>query len=516
LLVRSGIAKEGNLGGRLAAGLVGKENFDLILEARKDPKSFEKSTVRNALALFDRIQNAAAGADFTKREAVSDAVYSNISVNTPLSKLTYSGTANGGKILEVAAAITEELANQQAHRQEVIDKVAGGEPTDKIQKAYPNELSQAYRWISEERVATGEAPLAQWDTEDMTFLFTAGRAGQAGRRVLEIVDEFNRSAALIRDGAPAGQDASERVEAFRAQYLEVLQGEFERSDVEDGQRLRADGQASAPVKEDGAASKIRFAGHETGTASGQPAEEVRTYSKWDGIADAPSTPSERAAFPGRDLEALGTIALRAQDTLDTIQELHQDALEANNFAQLDDFANDLKAISQSSARETDPSQKAQAAQLALTLLGELSAPRQRDPEDLATRPAICDSHKGMRDCLMALQSHPRRDPEVVKDIRALEAGIRSAAEADLARTKDIAANPQNFPAFFEAYNDAYAMEVAGPGPVSEHGDVPLVETHVTKSGSELDSTNAALADLDSVRSDAGEVLKVLDRIVARS
>ena len=514
LLVRSGIAKEGNLGGRLAAGLVGKDNFDLILDAHRNPKQYAKSTVSNALKVFEKIQNDAFGTDFVNREAIGSAIGGKLSTNTPLRKLAHFGTANGGGIREVAATITKTLENQRAHRQEVIDKTANGEPTDKIRKAYPDELRQAYRGISKEGVATGEAQLRPDDRDDITFLFTAGRESKAGERALGIVDEFNRAAALIHGQTPDGQNASERVEAFRAQYLDALRSEFEYRDADDGQRLRDDGLASAPINDkkvkDGTTSSVRFAGHELGAANGRPAEEVRTYSPRDGT-DAAS--SERAAFPGVEREHIGAIALRAQDTLDTIRDLHQDALEADNFAQLDDFAKDLRRISTSSA--TEPGQKAEAASLALTLLQEMSHPRPRDPEDLATRAAICDSYKGMSECLQALQSQARRDPEIAKEVRALEADIRATAEADVARASDMAANPQNHRAFFEAYDDALTMEVFD---AKVENDSTL-KTRVVKEsikGPELDFVAEALTELKAVQSNAGMVLHQLNRIVAGS
>ncbi len=503
-LVSHGLAEKGSIGGRIATALVGKPVFDLLSQARHDPKNYEKSVVLKALDVLENIQKDAAGADFMRREAVGDTLRSTLSARTPLSELIRSGHAEGGRIHEVSDAIAKVQEEQRASRQERIDLVRNGEPTEKITAAYPDELRRAHSVISEEgRLMAGESPMDQRTALSVNFMMTAGRAEKAEQRALDIMDEFNRAVALIRGETPPGEDASARVDAFKAQYLSVLASEFERRDVADGQRLRADGQGSTPINEEGRIGPVRV--HFGGSNNG--GEELRTYSRWDAPA-AESPAFERAAFPGERMQPPEGPIANAAELMETVREFQDDAFEVRNFTQLDGFAKDLRKIAE--AKGGDPAHKAEAAHLALDLLGKMASAPPRDAEDLAERTAINDSHKGMAECLRAVQSQASESPALIDQLRALEAEVRSAAEADIARTKAIIANPENHPALFEAHADGISMQVYRPD--SREGDA-LETANVRKSGRELDPRQSALTELKDVQNDANAVLRQLDRIL---
>ena len=532
LLVRAGIAKEGNLGGRLATSLLGKDNFNLILEARKNPRGLEKSTVVNALNLLERIQKHASKADFVKRNVAIETVWSNMSANTPLRKLTSIGNSNGGKIHAMLETLRNEVFPQrQAQRQAVIDQVAVGKPTAPIQKAEPDELRAAYRLI-EKGAVTGERALENEDANRFNDSYITRDQKGGAARGQAVLNDYNRAAALIRGQAAAqGENPSARLDAFKAQYLSAVQGEFERRDVEDGQRLRIDGQGSAPLKSEGQGpSTVRFGGIGD---EGSRGEQVRTYSPRD-TADTVREPTgnfERPAFPGVDTQ-IGRFRPQAQETLDDVREFLQ-AYDSDDFAQLDELAADLESIMTTAG--TEPGQKAEAADLALQMLSLMSAPRELEPEAAATaaiRPALCESLPGMVSLLTGLQTQTRTDPEIAGLVGVVDADIRKVAEADRDRVNDMVANPEQYPEFFEAYEDAFSMEVAvqeeqptlraghrdQPGGILREGNLAepskptLTVASAQDHGKDVNPLDDALDDLEAVGGNADQILKLLDSI----
>ena len=515
LLVRAGIAKQGSLGGRLAAGLVGKENFDLMLQARKDPGSLEASTVRNAISVFEGIQMRAAGSDFVQQNAVTDAIWSSMSNSTPLRELTLPGTALGGKLHETHYALHNEVfPKREALRQAVIDQVASDQPTALMLKAHPDELRAAYRLIAKRGVAQGSKALAGEELVQIKQMMTAdGRAGRAVARATDIALEFNRAASLIRRQATAAEDPAARVDEFRGLYLDAIHNEFNRRDVEDGQRVRMDGQPSTPIKEGGAGTGFTSPEGELGGKAGLQqvrfggalGEEMRSFAVRQ-PGGFPVETMERPAFPGVDPTRLGDIALRAEDTLAEISDLYEDAYYANNFSQIDRFAKDLTAIIQSRSIDGDSAVKGQAGELALKLLGKLAVPRSAADASANARASICGSLPAMLQLLDGLKSQARRDPDLKAQLLAQDSNIRRTAETELARTKDMLANPEKHADYFNAYEEAFAMDVYEE--LADDPDKFRLETRPVQSDGSAKAE--AMQELAVVQSQASKVLEKLN------
>lgn len=513
-LVRAGIAKQGNLGGRLAIGLVGKENFDLLLTARKNPGSLERSTVQNAIAVFEGIQKRAAGSDFIQQSAVVDRVYSSVSGNTPLSKLTRQGSPQGGKFHELHDALHNEVFPQRrAQRQATLDRVASGQPTDAMAKAYPDELRAAYRLIENRDVAQGDQELGDKQLDPIKQIKTAGRGGKAVARATDIALEFNRAASLIRGNAAAGEDPAAKVDAFRDEYLALIHDAFERRDVEDGQRLRIGGLTSAPIKEDGHSADVVLRERKSGGKSPQwlrfEGEDMRSFAVRQGMQ---SEKMERPAFPGVDPIQLSDIAARAEDTLEEISDLYEDAYEANNFPQIDQFAKDLTAIIRS--RDTSGDEQAQAADLALKMLDTLTQPRSPQDASANARASVSGSLPATLELLDGLRSQARRDPDVKLQLLAKGGNIRQMAETDLARAKDMSANPEKHADYFAAFEEAHVMDVWVDQASHKEGHEGDQGARQASTPAGLEAASARAEALREIAVVEGQANKVLDKLNA--
>ncbi len=195
-----------------------------------------------------------------------------------LSKLVQASIINAGRngahlvTTEEAGGIQEGLIKaelQWAHsRQMSLDDIREGRPTAAMRgesellhfmeqkRIYPDELRAAARAISDERLATGQRELEREDMDAVLLPQVSGAGHRASpsatTRAASILMEFNRACQLIHAQSPEGLDAAiGRVKEFRKQYLEVLEREFNRMDVEDGARTRRDGTVSRPVHDAG-------------------------------------------------------------------------------------------------------------------------------------------------------------------------------------------------------------------------------------------------------------------------
>ncbi len=280
LLVRTGIAKPGNLAGRLAAGLVGREEFNLIAAHRANPDQFAKSSVANAIAVMSDIKRAAVHDDSDLLRVVGTEL-SKLTARVALRELVPDGASRAGRLMDMHQALHEVVIPQRIHnRQMVLEDVREGRPTAAMRgelapptgmrgeqapdgrpvveqsKIYPDELRAAARAISDPGLATGTDELGREGQQAVLLrqVSGAGRraSGAATARAESILTEFNRACQLIRsEFAEGGEEAQGRVEQFRKQYLEVLEQEFNRMDAEDGARTRRDGAVSRPVHDAG-------------------------------------------------------------------------------------------------------------------------------------------------------------------------------------------------------------------------------------------------------------------------
>ncbi|MCZ0944072.1 MAG: hypothetical protein OXJ53_13520 [Gammaproteobacteria bacterium] len=280
LLVRTGIAKPGNVGGRFAAALVGRENFNLIAEHRANPDQSERSSVLNAIATMSNIKRTAVQGDSDLMRVVGSELDSKLTARATLRELVPDGFSRAGKLMEMHKTLHEVVIPQRIrNRQIVLENIRYGQPTAAMRgelapepmrgelapdnrpvvqqnKVYPDELRAAARAILDPGLATGTGELGR-EGQDAVALGQVSGGGRrassaATARAESILTEFNRACQLIRAESPKGGDeALERVEKFRKQYVAVLEQEFNRSDAEDGARTRREGAISRPVHDAG-------------------------------------------------------------------------------------------------------------------------------------------------------------------------------------------------------------------------------------------------------------------------
>ena len=488
VLVRNGLAKSGNLGGRVATALVGKDNFELMLKhfnmrSQQGSRAYGQSVVARALKVFERIETERAGGDFAKQEVISRKIKEGFGENTRLKSLTGTGTPQGGKIKEVALAIEQSVENRDKHRRYALNTINSGQPTVTIKESYPNELRQAYRAIAAEHMTTGSADLSDRDVDNVKDMLTAGKAGKAGERALDIVDEFNHTAAFIR--GKEGADADDAVAQFRAQYLTAIQNEFERQDVEEGMSARWDGKTSFPVNQE------KIDNPKDVDPEAKPKKSVSYSGQAEGVA-----------FSGGGISTRGQITPDvAEDMLYEIRGGYEDAHETNTW-QLDMFAIDLARIARSEGADVE--QRAEAMELSMAILEKMASPPDRTEEDMATRSAICDSYDGMLECLSAIESGAKENPEYISALKEFSQNIVSIANADISRTKDIQSNPDNHKAYFDAMEDVFMADV-----VDQKTD-EMISQKVRKS---LGPTETAHEELSDVRDKATDVLAKLNSLL---
>ena len=284
ILVRIGIAKPGNLGGRFVAALVGQDNFNLITKFNANPKEFSDNSILNAVKCLSRSEKSAVESDFDLLSAVDaelgrkDGKFKGW---VKLSDFAPGRNGNAGRLLEMHRTLHEVVIPQRLQaRQRVLDQVKQGEPTAAMRgegvanwpektapdgrpvveqrKIYPDELraaAWAIRAGSEDPgMASGVGDLREQDGEVTQLLKdTSGRHGRATARANTILTEFNVACRHIRAEfpQPTSEQANALVQKFREDYVAVLESEFNRLDSEDGARVRQDGERSAPIHDAG-------------------------------------------------------------------------------------------------------------------------------------------------------------------------------------------------------------------------------------------------------------------------
>ncbi|MDD9963681.1 MAG: hypothetical protein OXU70_16510, partial [Gammaproteobacteria bacterium] len=185
LLVRTGIAKPGNVGGRFAAALVGRENFNLIAEHRANPDQSERSSVLNAIATMSNIKRTAVQGDSDLMRVVGSELDSKLTARATLRELVPDGFSRAGKLMEMHKTLHEVVIPQRIrNRQIVLENIRYGQPTAAMRgelapepmrgelapdnrpvvqqnKVYPDELRAAARAILDPGLATGTGELGR-------------------------------------------------------------------------------------------------------------------------------------------------------------------------------------------------------------------------------------------------------------------------------------------------------------------------------------------------------------------
>ena len=235
LLVARGIAKQGDLGGRIATGLVGRQNFDLIRNAHADPK--HRGSIANALALIEKYELAGvddAGLDRDIASRITSKIASTISMTTPLRALA------GGRIAELHEAIWNDVVPRRlAWRAELADDINSGRRPKSIAEAGQVALDEAARAILAGRTEPGQLDVARQ---------ASGGQGNIRRQAEHIVADYNEAVHAVRSSVAEGEDANARVTAFTGQFIGVLKDQYEAVDVADGIGPRIDGTVSRPIK----------------------------------------------------------------------------------------------------------------------------------------------------------------------------------------------------------------------------------------------------------------------------
>ena len=243
-LVARGIAKQGNLGGRIAAVLVGRQNFDLIRNAHADPT--HRGSIANALALIEKYELAGvddAGLDHDIGSLVRSTIASSVSMRTPLRALA------GRRVALLHDTIWKDVVPQRlAWRAELADDITHGRPPKSIAKAGQVALEGAARSILAGRTEPGKLDVAR---------HASGGQGNFVAQAENIVADYNNAVLAVRGSVAEGEDADAKVAEFRDQFIEVIAGRYEELDVTDGTGPRIDGSVSRPVKSDHAAGELK-------------------------------------------------------------------------------------------------------------------------------------------------------------------------------------------------------------------------------------------------------------------
>ncbi len=268
MLVDRGIAREGNLGGRVAVALVGQENFDRL---RTSAQELSSTSVCNVLRLLERLESE--GLDSDLKSEVTSTLYSKISGSTPISEL------NEAALQTLHRTIQDEVIPQRrAYRQELLAAVNAGHPTPAMRNASQAALLVAGRSL-EEKLDQAPDPgklakkLDQLLQED-TFAITTGQGRSIPQGVLPILHEYKAVSTHLKSGLEgeirqlerqiteagaqtdptqvAGQELqlsqrkrelSQVDDTLRQRFIGALQQTYATNDVEDGMHVRQDGSA---------------------------------------------------------------------------------------------------------------------------------------------------------------------------------------------------------------------------------------------------------------------------------
>ena len=263
MLVDRGIAREGNLGGRVAVALVGQENFDRL---RTSAQELSSTSVCNVLRLLERLESE--GLDSDLKSQVSDTLYSKFSASTPISEL------NEAALQTLHRTIQDEVIPQRrAYRQGLLAVVNEGHPTPAMQNASQAALLVAGRGL-EEKIDQAPNPTYKLDQllEAEALQTTPGQGYSVSAGATSLLHEYQAVSAHLKSGlegeirqlerqitesgAQTGprwvasqelklsqrkRELSQVDDALRQQYIGALQQTYAANDIEDGLHVRQDG-----------------------------------------------------------------------------------------------------------------------------------------------------------------------------------------------------------------------------------------------------------------------------------
>ena len=266
MLVDRGIAREGNLGGRVAVALVGQENFDRL---RTSAQELSSTSVCNVLRLLERLESE--GLDSDLKSEVSDTLYSKFSASTPISELNEAALQTLHRTIQ-----DEVLPQRRAYRQRLLGTVDAGHPTPAMRNASQAALLVAGRGLEEK---LEQAPNLTYRLDQLleaeTLQTTTGQGRSVSEGATSLLHEYQAVSAHLKSGlegeirqlerqiTEAGaqtdptwvagrelklsqrkRELSQVDDTLRQQYIGALQRTYAANDIMDGLHVRQDGKGA--------------------------------------------------------------------------------------------------------------------------------------------------------------------------------------------------------------------------------------------------------------------------------
>ena len=264
MLVDRGIAREGNLGGRVAVALVGQENFDRL---RTSAQELQRDSVCNVLRHLEKLESE--GLDSDLKSEVSSTLYSKFSASTPISELTVENLQTLHETIQ-----DEVIPQRRAYRQGLLAAVNDGHPTPAMRNASQAALLVAGRGLEEK---LDQAPRLTYELDQLleaeTLQTTTGQGHSVSAGATSLLHEYQAVSAHLKSGLEgeirqlerqiieAGaqtdwrqvasrelqlsqrkRELSQVDDRLRQQYIGVLQRTYAANDIVDGLHVRQDGQ----------------------------------------------------------------------------------------------------------------------------------------------------------------------------------------------------------------------------------------------------------------------------------
>ena len=266
MLVDRGIAREGNLGGRVAVALVGQENFDRL---RTSAQELQGDSVCNVLSHLEKLESE--GLDSDLKSKVSDAIYSKFSGSTPISELNETALQTLHRTIQ-----DEVLPQRRTYRQKLLGTVDAGHPTRAMQNASQAALLVACRGLEEK---LDQAPNLTYKLgqllEAEALQTTTGQGRSVSEGAASLLHEYQAVSAHLKSGLEgeirqlerqiteagaqtdstqvSGQELqlsqrkrelSQVDDRLRQQFIGVLQQTYAANDIVDGLHVRQDGKGA--------------------------------------------------------------------------------------------------------------------------------------------------------------------------------------------------------------------------------------------------------------------------------
>ena len=282
-LVDKGIARQGNLGGRIAVALVGREQFELIAGARN--RDNIKSSIANTIAAFEAQHTR--GADSDIAALVRERIQSGLSEGASL------GTLVSGRIQDVETSILQDVIPKRlAYRQEILNQVLDRQPTPAMQKADQAALLMA-RHCVQEGVSFG-TPEFYDRLGEASSMVTGGRERFANQ-TMAIMRELPLAVLQVNQMDRAGGSDAAQGEEVTNRFVQALDQRIAAVDKDDGMHVRLDGQVSAPGKD---RASVKGGGVEGAAPRKQESRSI--FAKL--FASKPAAPKEKSVrFAGGEI-----------------------------------------------------------------------------------------------------------------------------------------------------------------------------------------------------------------------